>query len=701
MKTIDLFLWRAPAGPLSGYRFQVKTMSNQPRLLSLLLRLLLIAGVLWAPGCMPVEEKKAIPLDLQPDNGVLQHASDLQVAQRKDSLLAMLASDDPSARFAAARAFSSFQDSASLRGLYALLQDPHGEIRAMAAFAIGQIGQASSEGPLTAAFDGKDSARLFQVANSSILEAVGKLGSAQYLYALSTIASYQPTDTLLLLGQVRGIYRYALRDMTDPEGTATMVGYLADPVVPMECRVIAANYLHRAKSIDLAPHAAQLKALWLSETHPHIRMCLATALGKLKSDEARELLVQGLETETDYRVRCNILRALQAFPYEVVSDHFLAAARSEDPGIAELGGEYFIRQGRERDAGKYIATMAGCPTWQGATRLAEAANRNLSSMFAGAKVNLTRDLESRISRVTDPYEKAAWLKAFAGEPRHFEILQRFIQPGLPAPVRLQAVTSLIDLCGRKDLDGYFPGEVPLIRNQIAGYLGQAIRSGDPGLLALIGTSIADPSTPLKTLLADQQGELNKALAGLKLPEALEAYQEVTKALQAYGADAPVIPDEHRKVRPIDWKALQTLGPSSRVKIKTSRGEILMTLFPERAPETVSAFVQLVQSGFYNGKAFHRVVPNFVIQTGCPRGDGYGSLDFTLRSELAGSYYDDEGYVGMASAGPHTEGTQFFITHCPTPHLDGRYTIFGRVLSGMDVVHRIRVGDTIQSIELTE
>jgi len=676
-------------------------MPNPLRQSSTSLRLLLLAGIAWVIGCVPVEEKKTIPLDLQPDNNILRHASDLQVAQRKDSLLAMLSSDDPTARFAAARAFASFQDSSALHGLYPLLQDPHGEIRAMAAFAIGQIGQADSEAPLTAAFDGKDSARLFQVANNAILEAVGKLGSAQYLYALSTIGSYRPTDTLLLLGQVRGIYRYALRDMTDPEGTATMVAYLSDPQVPPACRVIAANYLHRAKSIDLAPHAGPLKALWLSETHPHIRMCLATALGKLKSDEARDLLIEGLETESDYRVRCNILRALQAYPYEIVSDHFLAAAKSDDAAIAELGGEYFLRQGRERDAGKYITAMAACPTWQGATRMAEAANRQLTSMFAGSKVSLTRDLETRIGQATDPYEKAAWLKAFAGEPRHFETLQRYIQPGLPAPVRLQAVTSLIDLCGRKDLDAYFPGEVPLIRTQIAGYLGQAIRSGDPGLLALIGTSIADPSTNLKALLAEQQGELNKALAGLKLPEALEAYQEVAKALQVYGADAPVIPDEQRKVRPIDWKTLQALGPASHAKITTNKGVILLALFPDRAPETVSAFVQMVQSGFYNGKAFHRVVPNFVIQTGCPRGDGYGSLDFTLRSELAGSYYDDEGYVGMASAGPHTEGTQFFITHCPTPHLDGRYTIFGHVLSGMDVVHRIRVGDTIQSIELTE
>ena len=92
-------------------------------------------------------------------------------------------------------------------------------------------------------------------------------------------------------------------------------------------------------------------------------------------------------------------------------------------------------------------------------------------------------------------------------------------------------------------------------------------------------------------------------------------------------------------------------------------------------------------------------PNFVIQTGCPRGDGYGTLNKFLRSELPPLRYDQQGYVGMASSGNHTESTQFFITHSPTLHLDGNYTIFAKVISGMDVVHRIELGDLIENISI--
>jgi cyclophilin family peptidyl-prolyl cis-trans isomerase len=209
----------------------------------------------------------------------------------------------------------------------------------------------------------------------------------------------------------------------------------------------------------------------------------------------------------------------------------------------------------------------------------------------------------------------------------------------------------------------------------------------------------DPKTELKTVLGDRKSELTKALAGLKLPEEMEAYLEVSKALKAYGVDSPEVPKEQQKVRPIDWNIISSLKPGTKVQVVTTQGEIVFELYPDRAPATVSSFIQLTRDGYFNGKSFHRVVPNFVVQTGCPRGDGYGSLDFTLRSELAGSYYDDEGYVGMASAGLHTEGTQFFITHSPTPHLDGRYTIFGKVTSGMEIVHRISMGDLIKQINI--
>lgn len=654
---------------------------------------------MFMSSCVPVEEKVQAPFDDHLNSSAIRRVYNLQNTQHKDSLILALKSEDPSERFAAARAFASFRDSSALPALFPLLNDPQQHIRSMAAFAIGQIGSNSAEGQLTAAFDGRDSARLYQESNGIILEAMGKIGSQKYLRALSTISNYVASDTFLLLGQARGIYRYALRNMVDPDGTNLMVSYLSNTNIPMPVRIVAANYLHRAQDIDLSKHADELIADWNGETNVYLRMCLATALGKVKTPDAAKILMESFKTESDYRVKCNILRGLQGYDYKDVHTVYLEAAKDTNPAIAEVAAQYFVQHGKEQDGNKYRALVDECPTWQAKTRMAQAANIFLTNMLSSLKTSLSKDIQAHIQQASNPYEKAAWVKAWGSELRNFESLPKYFQADQPAVVRTEAVTSLIEACKDKHFDEYFAGEGYLIKAQIAGYLVNAVKSGDAGMIALVAEAITDPATGLKGAMNDKKTELNKALAGLKLPQEMETYLAVTKALKEYGISAPVIPEEQKKFKAIDWTLIDKIKPGTRAQIVTSAGDISLELFPDRAPVSVSNFLELATKGFYNNKYFHRVVPNFVIQTGCPRGDGYGSLDFTIRSELAESYYDDEGYVGMASAGPHTEGTQFFITHSPTPHLDGRYTIFGKVISGMDVVHKITTGDTIKQINI--
>ncbi len=130
-----------------------------------------------------------------------------------------------------------------------------------------------------------------------------------------------------------------------------------------------------------------------------------------------------------------------------------------------------------------------------------------------------------------------------------------------------------------------------------------------------------------------------------------------------------------------------------VKFHTNKGDFEIVLFPGKAPVTVANFINLINSGFYNGVYFHRVVPGFVCQTGDPRGDGWGNPGYAIPCEYNDIFYD-RGVVGMAHAGKDTGGSQFFITHTPQPHLNGRHTAFGKVISGMNVVDRIQIFDQI-------
>ncbi len=133
-------------------------------------------------------------------------------------------------------------------------------------------------------------------------------------------------------------------------------------------------------------------------------------------------------------------------------------------------------------------------------------------------------------------------------------------------------------------------------------------------------------------------------------------------------------------------------------IETDKGTIELELYPEHAPKTVNNFVFLAEEGFYDGVAFHRVIDNFMIQGGDPTGTGRGGPGYTFEDELDGNPLTHErGALSMANAGPNTNGSQFFITHAPQPHLDGRHTVFGKVIDGLDVVDAIEKGDTMQSV----
>ena len=136
----------------------------------------------------------------------------------------------------------------------------------------------------------------------------------------------------------------------------------------------------------------------------------------------------------------------------------------------------------------------------------------------------------------------------------------------------------------------------------------------------------------------------------------------------------------------------------QVQMQTNRGAIELELYADRAPVTVASFVNLINRGFYNGVTFHRVIANFMIQGGDPTGTGRGGPGYRFEDEFRSDLrHDGPGVLSMANAGPGTNGSQFFITHVATPHLDGNHTVFGRVLAGQDVVDSIAQGDRIESI----
>ena len=160
------------------------------------------------------------------------------------------------------------------------------------------------------------------------------------------------------------------------------------------------------------------------------------------------------------------------------------------------------------------------------------------------------------------------------------------------------------------------------------------------------------------------------------------------------------------MKDMNWKNPPEMAVSPdkkyRALIRMDRGEIELDLAMEHAPVTVNNFIFLARQGFYDNVSFHRVIEDFVVQGGDPTGTGRGGPGYTFQDEVKDNPLKHErGVISMANAGPNTNGSQFFITHSPQPHLNGRHTVFGKVTRGMDLVDGIRQGEVMRSVEITE
>jgi cyclophilin family peptidyl-prolyl cis-trans isomerase/HEAT repeat protein len=664
--------------------------------ISLLVALVVICSQM---ACVPPsnEIKTAITFDLS--DATFQKIRDFQDRQQIDSLYAFFRHDDPTYRYFAALAFGSIKSAATIDSLAVLLQDPVDKVRAAAAFSIGQIGDESGQAYLVNAFERTDTAGLFRQTNKEVLEAVGRCGDEEMLQAMSTITTYNTRDTALLEGQVLGIYRYALRGMVAREGTEKMLSYIAARKYPASVRLVAANYLSRAKNITLDSLQGDIIAdAFVSEPVANIRMALALALSKVKTATSLNQLLQQFSKEQDYRVKCNILSSLSAFDYEQVEPLALEALKAPEMPVALRAVNFFVENGQSGQATTYWKLAKDTIPWQAQIGMYQAANRHLPAYFVDYRDAINAELRQRLRSADSPFEKKAIIQALAEFPWNYKYLY---EQGFRAEspiIRTATVEALATISERSDFRGYFGRGYRTVRKDLLGYFNEAMQTGDPALIATAAIALRNDRLGFNRYI-DSLTVYESALEQLELPKELEAYNELNHTIAYFKGEevpAPLMPEYSH---PIDWSMLNRVATGQRLIINTNRGDIELAPLAEDAPGTVANFVALVRQGFYQDKYFHRVVPNFVIQGGCSRGDGYGNLNYTIRSEFSLLHYDQEGYVGMASIGNHTEGTQFFITHSPSLHLDGNYTIFAKVVEGMDIVHKIQAGDRINTITI--
>jgi cyclophilin family peptidyl-prolyl cis-trans isomerase/HEAT repeat protein len=661
----------------------------------------LLLGII---SCLPPEynKKKYIGVSIDLNDPVVKQIFDIKDKQSQDSLFRFLRKDNPTYRYLAALSFGSFKEIINIDTFSSFLYDSDPDVRIAVAYAIGQTGNIQGEKYLKKAFLQTDTFPKANAINEAIMEAIGKCGSALSLQQIAINNTYKSTDTSNLMGQSLAIYRFGIRNIVSIDGTNRMISYAENDSFPDKVRNLASNYLMRVKNITFdSSQTNRIYNTLKNDKNVNVRIALAKAIGKTLDNDICPRLLNIYESEKDYRVLCNIISGISKLPINKTHDIIVRGLRSKNSHISITASNYCLENGNS-DFAKEILNIAKDTTrfWRSRLTMLEAANKWLKR-FDKSKDSLNTALVNSYSNSTNPYEKAALLNTLSQHLNQFKFIwENGINDENPV-VKTAAVEALGKIVRSPNFGKYFGSNYGYYKKEIRLLLFDAINTKDVGVIATAAGILRDPESEFNIyMMKDSIPSLQATLSALKLPSEIETYNELLHLIHYINEDEKgFVPKKPDFNRPIDWSLLFNDKGSNIATVTTDKGDFDIQLIPEIAPGSVINFKKLIRDNFFSNKYFHRVVPNFVAQTGCNRGDGYGALSYSIRTDLSNYHYDDEGWVGMASAGLNTEGTQWFVTHSPAWHLDPNYTIFGKVTRGMQIVHELEQGDKILRITI--
>lgn len=610
----------------------------------------------------------------------------------------LLSDSDPVVASNAAYSLGLLRDSLSVPALSAALASTSSVARE-AAWALGEIGAPARAAVVAGlASTGRDDARMIQ-----LLFAAAKLRPVP-------VAELRPYLAMTGRPHVQWAAAYAIARLRAPAGVRDLIDLASTPEFTRAEGTLAVAAAPVAPVMPIpTAESYVIPEVGRQRARAEIARGLAkSAAGDSLGDAALTVLMK-LVADTHPHVRINAVRSIGTY------------------GVK--GGRDMVRGARDRDANVRIAAAQSLGTvldsttvqwsilWQVDTSLMYRASLLASAARAGARLPALTEWRSH----SDWRYRAAALSAAgsSNDPLAVSRAARAMTGDRDGRVRASAFGLLAGndttapsasvrdalVAGLSDRDFY-------ARATILGSLSRHARANDvPAVLSSYARSLADSGNDariaaIQYLAAAWKKDsvsfapsLKQQVASLR-PSDDPLVRAAAESVSVFSA----WPSTSGNPRPLAWyqnivavyvvPALQ--GKTQRATMKTQRGEMVLELFGADAPITVWNFINLARTGYYRGTGFHRVVPNFVAQDGDPRDDGNGGPGYAIRDEMNPRRYE-RGALGMALSGPDTGGSQYFIAHSPQPHLDGHYTVFGRVLSGFETLDAIVQGDRILSI----
>lgn len=640
-------------------------------------------------------------------------------------------------------ALANIADSNTVDDIAGILISTHSENKkSAAAFALGQIPCEKSKEYLRKALDSESDALVI----SAIFDALGKVGDE---ISLNTILNYNNEDKIVLKATTLSIARFALRNIKSAEGVMFLKNII-NATTDLETLRFAAYGLFRIRNKALlTPIHEEIIALTKNQD-ANIRMWAFSALGYIADINDMDYIIASLDKEEDWKVKVNILNSLPLYKKtsESILDEKLLNAityRYDDanPNVIHTAlrvtallftGLNQPNQNLQtiRDRLEWFFPPDKAVEWQDKCeailaygtifkddvkqelmlKLSETENEDLIpyiiksfQFFKNAMVynELTDSISKRVQRYNklknqesgEMVQDATLASIYRAYVETLSVLKNKVD----AENQKRIMLILSEFTGSKD-----PSILDICFNALNDSIYLSERKDIKLVLMIDYKELVYPKDKdAMILFINEFGELKMTEAENTLKENLNSVNYDICKSSANALKKITGKDYKFKTgfrTDFDWEFIKTLDKKKYATLKTEKGNIKIKLLPEVALFSVVNFIKLAGKKFYDKTTFPRVVPNFVIQGGDPQNTGYGGPDYSIRSEFSPLHYE-RGIFGMASEGRDTEGSQFFIMHSPHFHLDGRYTIFGEVVEGMEVVDKIAFSDVLETITFSE
>lgn len=657
----------------------------------------------------------------------------------KDKLLLnYLYSTDEEVILKALIALANIQDTTTINPIGNLINHNNNLIRKQTAFTLGQINCFESKSILEEALLKENNI----LVKSEIINSLGKIGDNN---SLVLITKMNTQNDELNSAIALSIARFAIRNIKSEEAINTLKKILkTDFSNKTESNVAYAFY--RMRDGKLLSYAEKDLQILIKSDNPLSRMWVYPALSYIGKSEYLSIIYNNYEFEKNWKVKVNIINSLINYVIKnnsVISDEMvklLTEAINDDnvnvriTALRQIGEIFSQLNEKNSITEKILMELEKFFFNHKAINYYEIGEALIS--YSKIKKDNTKDFLLNYLSATDNYPLKPYIiqafKYVSDYKIHKQIKEKisqevnkyieekgmvfsdFMQDKVLVEIYLSYIELLSYMVEKIDEEDY---------NEFRLIFSEFLNSKDPRIVELCLNSLKNEKfykysgETSMVLLYDY-----KNLIYPKDKEVMKLYIEEFGNLKIEGAidilktnlnlpDFEIAKLSSESLKKItgenyifsaviktfyDWKYIDELSSKRYAEIETTKGTIKIELYLENTPLTVANFIRLAESGYYNGTTFHRVVPNFVIQGGDPSGTGWGGPEYTIRTEIFNCNFET-GAIGMASSGKDTEGSQFFIMHSPHYHLDGKYTLFGKVIDGMEVVDNIYMDDCILKI----